>query len=256
MRERASWTVAVLFGLSAALVAWIGANALYVALGVMGTLLYTLATHGLAKARSAARDQVQEDRVRIARELHDGVGQWLTAAKLQLVVLRRREPGHGKELDRLVACLDRAVDELRRSTTALAPRAVVELGLRDALKQHCRIFSEATRLPVRFEVPFPVPSLSVATAATCYRIAQEALHNAARHAACTYAWVRVEAWRDHLRLEVGDDGKGLSGARRGGFGLESMRERARLAGGTAKIFERAGAGPRVVVTLPMTEMQT
>jgi len=213
-------------------------------------------TARLAKPCSAARDEVQEERLRIARELHDGVGQWLTAAKLQLVFLRRRDAGHAEELERLVACLDRAVDELRHSTTALAPRTVAELGLRDALTQHCRIFSEATRLPVRIEAPFPIPALPVSTAMACYRIAQEALHNAARHAVCTYAWVRIEAWRHHLRLEVGDDGKGLSGARRGGFGLESMRERARLAGGTAKIVETAGAGLRVVVTLPMTGTQT
>jgi signal transduction histidine kinase len=241
----------------------LGTKALVITLGgvaaLFGALLYVMPARAAEATRKKiersmterAITQAEEDRRRIARELHDGAGQALTAARLQLAALRQNVVGHRDEIEQILACVDEAMNEVRHSTSALAPPALAEFGLRGAIQRHCQSFSAASHLPVRFDAPLPLPPLAAITESTCYRIVQEALHNAARHAGGKQAWVRIEIWGDHLRLEVGDDGPGLPDEAKGGFGLESIRDRAKLAGGSAKLVERRGPGPRIVVTLPL-----
>jgi signal transduction histidine kinase len=180
----------------------------------------------------------EDDRRRIARDLHDGAGQALTAARLRLLALRKHV-----DIEPIAAHLDEAFEEIRRTTTALLPPALVDLGLCGAVERHCKSFGEAAGLEVRCELA-ELPPLPAPIEIACYRIVQEALHNTARHARATSAWVRLGSDGARLLLDIGDDGVGLEGAR-----LDSIRERVRLLGGTLATGSAAGA--RVEVRVPL-----
>ena len=198
----------------------------------------------------------EEDRRRIARELHDGAGQALTAARLQLIALREQLVDKQPEIAGIVSCVDEAIDEVRRSTTALAPPALAELGLLGAIKRHCETFAGAAGLVVHCELPAKLPRLQAYVETTLYRSMQEALHNAAKHGGAKQAWVRLAVVDDQLRLEIGDDGAGIRDQAKRGFGLSSMRERAQVAGGVLAVVDDAGPGTRIRVTLPFEELRS
>src|SRR5262249_22760984 len=163
----------------------------------------------------------EDDRRRIARDLHDGAGQALTAARLRLLALAKS--GDEAAIAAIAAHLDEALDEIRRSTAALLPPALAELGLPGAVERHCKNFGEAAGLAVECQLS-SVPPLPTPIEVACYRIIQEALSNTARHAGATRAWVRLDAAGGQLRLQVRDDGVGLDRD----AGLDSIRERAHL----------------------------
>jgi two-component system sensor histidine kinase UhpB len=202
----------------------------------MGILLYLIPARAVAVSRrrieatlmERAVSYQEEDRRRIARELHDGAGQALTAARLQLMALRE-DIRDVDAVDRILKSLDEAIDEVRRSTSALAPPALAELGLLGALEQHCEAFALASQLRVSCEVPDRLPPLPASVELSCYRIAQEALHNTARHAGAKNAWVRLQAKGSELLLSIGDNGVGLLPQSSPGLGLDSIAERVRLA---------------------------
>lgn len=228
----------------------------------------------------------EEDRRRIARDLHDGAGQALTAARLRLLALargtraQRAEPaaaptadpsgesadpgGHAKpaakpENDRgkgeaaladISQLLDEAIEEVRRSVYTLAPPALGELGLGGALQRHCEAFAGATGLSVLCEIE-DLPSLRPGVETACYRIVQEALTNTARHANARRAWVQLRIETGTLCLSVYDDGQAPAAAPREGIGLLGIRERARLLGGNADITVAPDHGLRIEVRLPL-----
>lgn len=211
-------------------------------------VLATLRRAEAAFAKRALTFQ-EEDRRRIARELHDGVGQALTGARLHLAALRPKVE-QPEQVDLVVQQLDAAMAELRRAAHALAPPALAEFGLASALRRHCDSVAIAAQLQVECQLPGELPQLEATLETACYRIVQEALSNAARHAHAQHAWVRVEATATELQLEVGDDGDGLDPDAQPGLGLDSIRERARLAGGEVAVLNDAGPGPRIRVRLP------
>lgn len=231
---------------------------LAVATGLLSMLLYVLPMRAASAARrsveTAMSERVltlqEEDRRRIARELHDGAGQALTAARLQLIALRESQAVPRDGIEQIIASVDAAMDEIRRSTSALAPPALAEFGLVGALKRHCDGFASASGLDVRFNAPALLPELPAYVETTVYRIVQEGLTNVARHAGATAAWVDVSATASGIRLEVGDDGSGMDASKKG-FGLESIRDRARLAGGTLELVGEKGPGTRLRVTIPL-----
>lgn len=194
----------------------------------------------------------EEDRQRIARDLHDGVGQAITAARLELLAVCARAGLATGEV-RSVACrLDEALDEVRRSTSALAPAALAELGLPRALERHCAAFAATAGIAVDCTVQADLPPLGADVESACYRIVQEALANTARYAGATRASVQLRALdAGGVALEIGDDGAGLPDDAAGrGSGLEGIRQRARLLGGDAAFTSHAGGGVRLEVTLP------
>lgn len=240
-----------------------GTKAVAVGLGVvavlLSVLLYVVPQRAVAVARrrteTAMGERIltlqEEDRRRIARELHDGAGQALTAARLQLIALRANEAVPRELVQQIMDQVDEAIDEVRRSTSALAPPAIAELGLLGALARHCDNFASASGLDVRLQAPPTVPELPAYVETTIYRIVQEALTNTARHAGATSAWVTLSASEATVRLEVGDDGTGGIEVAKRGFGFESIGDRARLAGGTLELLGEPGPGARVRVTIPL-----
>lgn len=232
---------------------------------ILGTMLYLVPTRAIGSAEQRIAllmgrltlTMQEEERRRIARDLHDGAGQALTAARLQLLSLRKK--GTDPEIvDSIAVHLDEALDEVRRSTTALMPPALAELGLPGALQRHCEAFSGATGLEVDCRTEDDLPKLAPHVEIACYRIVQEALNNTARHSKASRATVSLDAKGDRLRLAVGDDGGGMSDAddsgSSSGTGFASIRERARLIGGEATI-ERVSGGLRIEVTVPLAGVE-
>ena len=239
----------------------LGLSAGFALLGLLlGSVLYLFplrAIIGAERRIDALLDRLaltlrDEDRRRIARELHDGVGQAITAARLELLALSTRAGLSDEAVARIARRLDEALDEVRRSTATLAPPALAELGLPLALERHCAAFADAAGLRVDCVVAADLPGLEPEVETACYRIVQEALANTARHAGATRAHVHLRAHAPGaMSLEIGDDGGGLPAQlAQAGQGLEGIRERARLLGGEVTIHSEAGGGVRLVVILP------
>jgi signal transduction histidine kinase len=227
---------------------------------VLGAALYLLPMRAIAAAQRRitaltgrlALTLQEEDRRRIARDLHDGAGQALTAARLQLLCAARTSSPEA--LASAARHLDEAIDEVRRSTSALMPPALSALGLAGALRRHCADFAASTGLQVCCQIAEDLGPIPPAVETACYRIAQEALHNVARHARARRATVHLSRRRGRLVLQIHDDGEGAvpdPDPARPGLGLAGMEERARMVGGDLQVTS-GREGVRVVATLPAT----
>ncbi len=183
----------------------------------------------------------EEERRRIARELHDEAGQTLTALKIQLDLEGRTEAS-----SRVADVLGR----IRDVSELLRPRALDDLGLAPALRAHVEDFARRTRIEVALELE-DSPGWPPEVALTLYRVAQEALTNVARHSGARRAWVRLVRRRDDCQLVVEDDGRGMQPGLQPNLGLLGMRERVNAVGGTLKLEPAAPGGLRVEATVPV-----
>ncbi len=209
------------------------------------------------RAESARRTlTAQEDeRLRIAHELHDEVGQTLTAVLLQLKRAAETAPPEIRE--RLAAAQEAAragLDEVGRIVRRLRPEALDDLGLPSALTALAAAVSRQAGIPVHRVIGPGLPPLSPEAELVVYRVAQEALTNAVRHAGAAQVWLTLEpAAGDGVVLEVEDDGRGLAGAGEGAGGIRGMRERALLVRGAIEIGDGPRGGARVRLAIPPSE---
>jgi signal transduction histidine kinase len=223
-------------------------------------LLRLLAAHAaiaLINARLYERSRelsIVEERNRISRELHDAVTQKLFSLRLTAdaaATLVTRDTARAvSELDTIRRLAAEATDELRAIVVGLRPVDLAGDGLDVALRKQAELLDRVHRPAVKF-TGGPVPRLPAAREEAAYRIAQEALHNALRHAAADLVTVTVQVADGSMVLEVTDDGRGFDPAapsRRSG--LASMRERARAAGGRLTVLSRPGAGTTVRLEVP------
>lgn len=204
---------------------------------------------------------VQEDERRtLSRELHDDIGQSITAIKLAATSLTddalAADPLMRREiLDEVIAIADQTVLKLRNLSLLLRPPQLDSLGLEAALRGQVALLARNTALDLRLEVAPIDGRLPPAVELACFRIAQEALTNIARHAGATRAEVEVEFEDDaegaRLLLRVSDDGRGFDASLPGGLGLVTMRERATQLGGSVTITARPGGGTVLRAVLPM-----
>jgi signal transduction histidine kinase len=201
----------------------------------------------------------EEERRRIRRDLHDGLGPMLAAMTLKLDLTRdqvRADPTTAETmLDGLKADTKTAVAEIRRLVRELRPPALDELGLVEAIRQRAGEFatangSDAGRLNIAVEAPWPLPALNAAVEVAAYRIAVEAMTNVVRHARAGRCIVRLTATRE-LELEVLDDGVGPDPSLPAGVGLSSMRERTEELGGSCSIERQPDGWTRVVARFPI-----
>ncbi len=209
----------------------------------------------------------EEERTGIAREIHDQLGQSLTAIKIDLAwIARRAESADGLPRDVLLAKVrdlsqltGETIDLVRRISTELRPGVLDDLGLVAALTWQAQEFEKMTniRCTVRAEVGEEAPGRDIATAV--FRVLQEALTNVVRHAHATRVDVALEERDAWLEMRVRDDGRGIAAAEAQdprSLGLLGMRERARRLGGTAS-FERADpAGTLVTLRLPLAPVSS
>lgn len=199
---------------------------------------------------------VQEDeRLTLSRELHDDIGQSITAIKLGATSLLDDDPVRREIIDEIVAVADQTVVKLRNLSLLLRPPQLDSLGLEAALRAQVALLERNTRTRITLQVQ-PLPRRpEAAVELACFRIAQEALTNALRHAGARTIDVSIDVHERSLRLRVDDDGRGFDPAMGHGLGLLTMRERAQQLGGTLVIDTAAGNGTRVCALLPMPAAQ-
>ncbi|WP_037682296.1 sensor histidine kinase [Streptomyces griseus] len=203
------------------------------------------------RAESAARalSAQERERRRIARELHDEVGQTLTAVLLQLKRVADRAPEPLRhEVSQAQEATRAGLEEIRRIAHRLRPGVLEELGLLSALRSLAAEFS-AHGLRVRHDLAGDLPPLTRETELVFYRVAQEGLTNTARHAHADRAELRLTAAPDGVGLLVRDNGRGLGDAS-DGAGLTGMRERALLIGATLTVEPAPGRGTDVRLHIP------
>ena len=201
-------------------------------------------------------ERVREDeRGRLARELHDELGGLLTAAKLDVARIRKRLPEteSGQDLLRnLIKSLDAGIALKRRIIEDLRPSALANLGLQATLMIYCQEFAQ--RAEINMSTDISDHSLPDSHALTVFRIVQEALTNVAKYAGAKEVSVSVVQVENRLEVRVVDDGKGFDpkiAETAGGHGLQGMRFRVRACGGDLSIRSSPGHGTAVIATVPL-----
>ena len=197
----------------------------------------------------------EEERKRIARDLHDEVNQALTALLLRIEAAAQEAPDRLREqLDEVKRLADQAMGELLDLARQLRPTALDDHGLVAALRTHVRDFDRRGPARASFWVDPRLGELSPDAQVVVYRVAQEAIVNAARHSGASRVEVSLEPGDGKVRLQVADNGSGFAFAEEGkGLGLDGMRERALLVGGTLEIDSRPGKGTTVRLEVPAGE---
>ena len=219
---------------------------------------------GERRFRSISRGilRIQEaERGRISRELHDGVGQSLTALKLELEVLGResgRDAVLAARLAELVRIADRALQDVRQLSRLLRPPMLDELGLEPTLRWLARAMQSGAGLSVDLAVEGLDERIPPDLETIVFRLVQEALTNAAKHSGAPMASVRVRRAGERVLLDVRDGGRGFDAARAlaaggdaPGGGLRGMRDRVHLFGGRFEARSEPGAGAAIEVELPL-----
>ena len=194
----------------------------------------------------------EAERVSVARDLHDEVGQLLTGALLQLNSIADAAPEHGGDIDGAKQVVRRALDEVRRISSELRPEMLEHLGLASALLELSTSFADLSGVRVEPQIERSLPPLAPDTELAVYRIAQESLTNVARHADATRVTITLERGADSVVLRVVDDGRGFPSVPEEHGGLRSMRERALLIDGALAIKPASGGGAEVRLEVPTT----
>ena len=213
-----------------------------------------------ALARRVWRVQ-EEERRRLARELHDGVGQMLTALKNELgrLAAGAGDPQLAAELDSAAALAAESLDTTREISRLLRPSVLDDLGLVAALRGLTRSLAERTGFRVDLRLEGPLEGLPAEVETLLFRIAQEGLTNALKHSGVAVAELSVLRRGDRLKLAVSDQGKGGEGlpagggsaANSGGIGLRGVRDRVEAFGGSFRFDTAPGAGARLTVELTL-----
>jgi signal transduction histidine kinase len=258
----------------------VGASLLVAAQGaIIGTLLVQRRTRRRVEAAlrlseekaRASYDEVRDlagrlisaregERTRIARDLHDDVGQRVASLSIALSRIQRQLPDAPTSARQSLSDLEQQTTQLsadlRHLSHELHPGALEHLGLLEALRERCDDFSQESGLSVQFDVAETWRDVSDSLALCLYRVAQEALRNVATHAKAQRVTISLEQLNGHVMMHVTDDGCGFDTAassRRLGLGLVSLNERVHMLGGTLEVTAARGAGTRIAVTLPAGE---
>lgn len=209
-----------------------------------------------ARAQSAA----EEERKRLARELHDGIAQTLAALRVRLRVARATRDPDAREiqLDQIAADVGEAIEEVRRMARGLRPPSLDMLGLQVAIDSYARPLAEAAGLEIETRLASTTGLLGTDAELALYRILQEALSNVVRHSGASQVIIELRRSGADIELSVTDDGRGFRLADAtaqpgGGLGLFGMQERAAYVGGSVQIQSESGRGTQVLVKLPITE---
>lgn len=208
---------------------------------------------------STAMQNVREDeRSRLARELHDELGQKLTGLKFEvswlLGRLKKTQPDLVGKVEDINSLLGETIEETRRISSELRPLMLDDLGFAAAAEWMVQGFSRRTGIPATLDLACAECVTGDPLATTLFRILQESLTNVMRHAAATSVSIALRQEGEEIVLRVADNGRGLvleSAAKVGGFGLLGIRERARALGGRVTLSNTSGGGLVVEVTIPL-----
>jgi signal transduction histidine kinase len=200
----------------------------------------------------------EEERTRIAREIHDELGQQLTVLNMDLAWLRKRLPADLSALREKAESMSMmtaaAIESVRRISSKLRPGLLDDLGLAAAMQWQAEEFTQRTGIRCDVTVPRHEPVVPRDPATALFRVFQEALTNIARHSGATGARVSLSAFEERLQLTVQDDGAGIDPDRISdprSLGLAGMRERVRSLGGRLTVERGDGRGTTVTATVPL-----
>jgi PAS domain S-box-containing protein len=205
------------------------------------------------RRKLAAQIEGQEnERKRIAKDLHDGLGQMLSAIKMNVNIVTDN-PEKSRDLNKL---LDEAIQETKRISENLLPSKIRDFGLVPNLKTLCQEVEQATRIPVAFHKLGEISKLTDVAKINLYRIAQEGINNAVRHGQPSHIVVQLNEDDDKLTLTIEDDGKGFNPEvneenSRSKNGLVNMRDRTRILNGTITIESDTNRGTLIMVEAPL-----
>jgi GAF domain-containing protein len=237
------------------------------AIAIQNAHLYAEAVVGQEQAHDLAMrlmDAQEEERRRIARELHDQVGQALTALKLSLEMgAEQAAPALGDELLDSSRLVDDLINQVRTLSFELRPSSLDDMGLGMALMAHVRDVRQRTGLNIDLHLPDPLPALPPGVETAAYRIVQEALTNVVRHAQASHVSIHLLVAGGNLLLDVSDDGIGFEVGQNWfdrktgrGFGLLGIQERAERLGGHAHLDSQPDQGTRLQVEIPIARQST
>jgi signal transduction histidine kinase len=214
-------------------------------------------TADLQRSRERLVTAREEERRRLRRDLHDGLGPTLATQTLKLEAARDLIDSHPARaadlLSDLIAESQTAIAEIRRLVYALRPPALDELGLVGAIREQAAQYQHgggSSALQIVVDVPESLPPLPAAVEVAAYRIVLEALNNVAKYAQARSCVISLGV-ANGLHVDIRDDGRGLPPNRRAGVGLNSMRERAAELGGQCALGPAPDGGTSVVAWLPL-----
>jgi len=200
----------------------------------------------------------EEERTSMAREIHDELGQTLTALKIDLSWLAKRLPHEQQSLvektESMYELVDRAIQTVKRISTELRPGALDDLGLADAMEWQIQDFGKRTDIKSTFSARPEGIVLDRERSTAVFRVCQEALTNIVRHAKATRVSVSLRTGPNRVSLKISDNGQGIEESQildPTAFGLIGMRERARYLGGEVRISGAPGKGTLVVMSIPL-----
>ncbi len=224
---------------------------------VAATLAALLQSEAQLRELSAHLETVrEEEKARIAREVHDELGQMLTVLKLETsmceLAYAQLDPGLNERLNSMKRLIAQLFQLVRDVATALRP-PILDAGIASAIEWQARRFEARTQIPCLVQVPDNLPALSDAKAIGLFRILQEALTNVMRHAQAHTVELTLAVEGKQLRLTISDDGVGFIEAegRPVSFGLVGMRERVLIMGGQLNLDSQPGEGTTLSVTVPL-----
>jgi signal transduction histidine kinase len=210
----------------------------------------------LQQARERLVTTREEERRRLRRDLHDGLGPALASLTFKVDAARNLLRQNSERTDTLLAEVrqqaQEAIIDIRRLVYNLRPPALDELGLLSALREQAALYQHQG-LEVEVDVPSSLPPLPAAVEVAVYRIAQEALTNVACHAEAQRCLLRLCIDSEALHLDISDDGKGIPAGHRTGVGLHAMYERASELGGSCTITRGSSGGTTIQVRLPLAK---
>lgn len=214
-------------------------------------MLDELESERLQSTRRALSAQ-EGERLRVAQELHDEVGQTLTGILLGISRALRTAPAElAPQLEQLLETTRASIEDVRRIAQRLRPEPLEDLGLAGALQALSRRLRERSELRIHCRIPEDLAPQAPERELVVYRVAQEAMTNAIRHAHAASIDLTLRASGDRLNLSVRDDGRGLREASLESGGIRGMRERANLVGGTLQVMSAPRAGTEVCLTIPL-----
>ncbi|TDI37617.1 MAG: PAS domain S-box protein [Acidobacteria bacterium] len=203
-------------------------------------------------------DAQEKERGRIARELHDNIGQKLALLAVELDITRQSPPGSetelSKQLEKLSGFTKELSSDIHRLSHRLHPRSIEKLGLSVAIRRLCREVADGHEVRIDFSEERVPSSFSDDTALCLFRVAQESLRNTVKHSQAKEVLVELSGGIEEIRLRISDSGIGFNPddiTEKEGLGLDSMRERLRAVGGTLAIESDPGRGTRVEAAVPV-----
>ena len=219
----------------------------------------TLAKHELERLSARLVEIEEEGRRSLSRELHDEIGQTLTALRIEIAHALKQADGQQlkEELEHARALAERSVQTVRNICLLLRPALLDDLGLIPALQWQLQEFSRRSGIACQFSESGVQQHLPDSVKTCVYRMVQEALHNCEKHAAAAHIQVSLRQEPGWLTLEVADDGRGFALDAKGmpsqgsGLGIVGMRERAAMVGGKLSIKSSLGNGTRLAASIPL-----